>query len=50
MLSTIAVYYSDEGVERDVEEAHRFFLLAAAQGHQGAQANLATLQSALARR
>ena len=44
------MYISGDGGERDVGEAQSLWELAAAQGHQGAQRNLARLQSDLARR
>ena len=44
------MYITGEGVERDSGEAQRFWELAAAQGHQGAQQNLAIIQSENARR
>ena len=44
------MYITGEGAECDSGEAQRFWELAAAQGHQGAQTNLARLKSENARR
>ena len=40
------LYYHGEGVERDIGEAHRYFELAANQGREDAQHNLAVLRGA----
>ena len=44
------MYYNGEGTERDVKKALILFELAAAQGHQAAQDNLAVPRDAYARR
>ena len=44
-----AMYYTGDGVERDLDEAQKFWELAAAQGHEQAQMILVKIQSDNAR-